>query len=76
MFRVPAGTEMTPELLAKYIGKHKREIALRYKKLHDAYENEYEIQKLPKKEAYVASHFIRFHIGTGVTFTDIQTFTK
>ncbi|MEI3218471.1 MAG: hypothetical protein V8S08_01165 [Lachnoclostridium sp.] len=49
MFRVPAGTEMTPELLAKYIGKHKREIALRYKKLHDAYENEYEIQKLPKE---------------------------
>ena len=69
MFRVPAGTEMTPELLAKYIGKHKREIALRYKKLHDAYENEYEIQKLPKKEAYKPDNRIPVNFAKYITDT-------
>lgn len=69
MFRVPAGTEMAPELLAKYIGKHKREIALRYKKLHDAYENEYEIQKLPKKEVYKPDNRIPVNFAKYITDT-------
>lgn len=60
---------MTPELLAKYIGKHKREIALRYKKLHDAYENEYEIQKLPKKEAYKPDNRIPVNFAKYITDT-------
>ena len=41
MFRVAAGTEMTPELLAEYMTKHKTEINNRYQRLHDAYENKY-----------------------------------
>lgn len=69
MFRVPAGTEMTPELLAKYMGKHKREIALRYKKLHDAYENKYEIDRLPKKEAYKPDNRIPVNFAKYITDT-------
>ena len=45
MFRVAAGTEMTPELLAEYMTKHKTEINNRYQRLHDAYENKYEISR-------------------------------
>lgn len=49
MFRVPRGTEMTPELLAKYMNLHKQEIAGRYQKLQDAYKNKYAIGDLPRK---------------------------
>ena len=49
MFRVAAGTEMTPELLAEYMTKHKTEINNRYQRLHDAYENKYAIGKMEKK---------------------------
>ena len=55
MFRVPKDTEMTTELLAEYIGKHKRLVNERLQKLQDAYENKYEIfdkVKYPKKPAY------------------------
>lgn len=49
MFRVPAGSVMTPELLGTYIAKHKQIKQKRYNMLHDAYENRYEIQALPDK---------------------------
>lgn len=49
MFRVPAGTAMTSELLGKYMAKHKQEISERYQRLHDAYENKYKISSLPQK---------------------------
>ncbi len=49
MFRVAAGTGMTPEILSEYIGKHKQEVIKRYQKLHDAYVNDYEIFHLLKK---------------------------
>lgn len=49
MFRIAADTKMTPELLAKYMTKHKEEISQRYQKLHDAYENKYAISQLEKK---------------------------
>ena len=49
MFRVAAGTPMTEELLSKYMTEHKQEIEGRYKKLHDAYKNKYEIDTLSKK---------------------------
>ena len=48
MFRVAAGTGMTPEILSEYIGKHKQEVIKRYQKLHDAYVNDYEIFHLLK----------------------------
>ena len=43
MFRVPAESVMTKELLGKYMAKHKTEITNRYQKLQDAYKNNYEI---------------------------------
>ena len=55
MFRVPKDTVMTIELLAEYIGKHKRLVNERLQKLQDAYENKYDIfdlTKIPKKQPY------------------------
>ena len=49
MFRVSAGAQMTPEFLAKYIGKHKREVQARGQSLQDAYENRYDIYRAAKK---------------------------
>jgi len=49
MFRVPRDTVMTPEFLAKYMGKHKAQVASKYAKLHDSYENRYEILSAEKK---------------------------
>lgn len=43
MFRLPRDTVMTTELLAEYIGKHKRIVNERYSKLKNAYENDYAI---------------------------------
>ena len=39
MFRVAAGTGMTPDLLAEYMTKHKTKINNRFQRLHDANEN-------------------------------------
>ena len=49
MIRVKTGLEMTPRLLADVIGKHKKEVAVRLKKLQDAYENRYDIYTMKKK---------------------------
>lgn len=49
MFRVPADTVITTELLGEFINKHKKEVASRYQKLKDAYGNKYEIENLKKK---------------------------
>ena len=49
MIRVKKGSEMTPRLLADVIGKHKREVNIRLKKLQDAYENRYDIYSRKKK---------------------------
>lgn len=52
IFRIPAGTPMSAELLAEYIGKHKALVQMLYRKYKDAYENQYEIYRLPKKASY------------------------
>ena len=49
MFRVPADTVITMELLGEFINKHKKEVTSRYQKLKDAYGNKYEIENLKKK---------------------------
>lgn len=49
MFRVPADTVITMELLGEFINKHKKEVTFRYQKLKDAYGNKYEIENLKKK---------------------------
>lgn len=69
MFRVAAETEMTPELLAEYIGEHKQEVTKRYKKLHDAYVNDYEIFHLQKKASYKPDNRISVNFAKYITDT-------
>lgn len=69
MFRVAAGTEMTPELLAKYMTKHKTEINNRYQRLHDAYENKYEISRLEKKPDWKPDNRIPVNFAKYITDT-------
>ena len=49
IYRIPYDTEMSKDLLFKYIDKHKKYVKKYAKPLADAYENKYEIFKLPKK---------------------------
>ena len=69
MFRVAAGTEMTPELLAKYMTKHKTEISQRYQKLHDAYENRYAISMAEKKPDWKPDNRIPVNFAKYITDT-------
>ena len=69
MFRVAAGTEMTPELLAEYMTKHKTEINDRYQRLHDAYENKYEISGLAKKPDWKPDNRIPVNFAKYITDT-------
>ena len=49
MFRLPTGTELTIEILDKFIAKHRQNITDRYEKLHDAYISEHDIKRQPAK---------------------------
>lgn len=49
IYRIPYDTEMTKDLLGKYISKHKAYVKRYAKPLADAYKNKYEIFRLPKK---------------------------
>lgn len=69
MFRVAAGTEMTPELLAEYMTKHKTEINDRYQRLHDAYENKYKISSLVKKPDWKPDNRIPVNFAKYITDT-------
>ena len=69
MFRVAAGTEMTPELLAEYMTKHKTEINNRYQRLHDAYENKYEISRLEEKPDWKPDNRIPVNFAKYITDT-------
>lgn len=69
MFRLKSGTEMTPEVLAEYIGKHKAEVTHRYQKLHDEYENKYKILGLPKKADYKPDNRIAVNFAKYITDT-------
>lgn len=69
MFRVAAGTEMTPELLAEYMTKHKTEINDRYQRLHDAYENKYKISTMEKKPDWKPDNRIPVNFAKYITDT-------
>lgn len=69
MFRIAADTKMTPELLAKYMTKHKEEISQRYQKLHDAYENKYAISQLEKKPDWKPDNRISVNFAKYITDT-------
>lgn len=69
MFRVAADTEMTPELLSKYMTEHKTEINQRYQKLHDAYENKYAINQAEKKPDWKPDNRIPVNFAKYITDT-------
>ncbi|MCD8208500.1 MAG: phage portal protein [Bacteroidales bacterium] len=52
VFREPAGTEMTPQLLADYLAKHSRLVNGRYKPMSNAYQNRYDIWTLNDKPSW------------------------
>lgn len=69
IFRIPADTPMTVGLLGEYIGKHKAEVTRRYQKLKDAYENRYDIYRMPKKADWkpdnrISVNFARYIVDT------------
>lgn len=69
MFKVRPGTEMTAELLAEFITKHKIQITDRYSKLKAAYENDYEIYHLDKKPKWkpdnrISVNFAKYIVDT------------
>ena len=49
IYRIPYDTEMSKDLLYKYITKHKEYVHKYAKPLADAYENKYEIFRMPAK---------------------------
>lgn len=68
-FRVPADLEMTPEVLAKYISKHKAEKTARFEKLDKAYKNDYDIFHLPQKpvgkpDNRISANFAKYLVDT------------
>ncbi|MDD3338442.1 MAG: phage portal protein [Lachnospiraceae bacterium] len=60
IYRLPAGTDMTPGLLAEYIGRHKKEVNMRLKKLDTAYQGDYDIFHQAKKPAWKPDNRIAF----------------
>lgn len=52
MFRLPSNTEMTIEILDKFLGQHKQEVTERYSKLHDAYTSQHDILRQKKKATW------------------------
>lgn len=76
MFRLPQDTELTIELLDKFLGLHKQEVTNRFQKLENAYESKHDILNAPAKGAnkpdnrivvnfakYIVDTFIGFFIG-------------
>lgn len=73
MFRLPTGTELTIEILDKFLSEHNQEITNRYQKLYDAYTSDHEILHLPKKPAYkpdnrVVVNFPKYIVDTMLGF--------
>lgn len=52
MFRLPTGTELTVEILDKFLAKHRQNITDRYSKLHDAYISKHDILRQPAKASW------------------------
>ena len=69
IYRIPRDTEMTLDLLAKYIAKHKRDVAFKARPLQDAYENKYEIFRLPRKADYKPDNRIAVNFAKYITDT-------
>lgn len=70
---VPAGTEMSMQLLTTLIGKHKRQVTKRYNRLWNAYVNKYAIYTQKQKETYkpdnrLSVNFAKYIVDTMTGF--------
>lgn len=52
VFRIPKDTEITTDILAKFIGLHRQQVSERFEKLRNAYIGDHEILHMQKKPAY------------------------
>ena len=71
-YRVPKDTVMTPEVLTKYINLHRKDVK-RNRRLEDAYENDYQIFRGPKKPDYkpdirISANFAKYLTDTFTGF--------
>lgn len=69
IFRLPKETEMTSELLAEYIAKHKMLVARHYHELYKAYTNKYKIYEQKRKEKWkpdnrISVNFAKYLVDT------------
>lgn len=69
LFAMPHETEITKEVLKKYIEKHRALVTSRYKKLYDAYIGDYPILLYDKKESYkpdnrIVVNFAKYIVDT------------
>ena len=69
IYRLPYGTEMTLPKLWELIQKHKNYVAKYSRPLQDAYENRYEIFRLPAKPAYKPDNRIAVNYAKYITDT-------
>ena len=69
IYRVPAGTEMTIELLSYYLSKHKENINSRYQLLQNAYENKYKIYEAPRKSDWKPDNRISINFAEYIVDT-------
>lgn len=69
IFRLPKGTELTEQLLDKFLVENFKKTALRYITLEKAYRNEYEIFSLPKKESWKPDNRIAVNFAKYITDT-------
>ena len=73
MFRLPSGTEMTIEILDKFLSEHKKEVTSRYEPLYNAYKSDHDILHQPKKPAYkpdnrIVVNFPKYIVDTMLGF--------
>ena len=69
IYRVTYGTEMNTTLLWELIQKHKGYVANASRPLQDAYENRYEIFRLPQKQPYKPDNRIAVNYAKYITDT-------
>ena len=73
LITVPAGTEMSMQLLTTLIGKHKQQVTKRYNRLWNAYINNYQIYTQAQKAAYkpdnrLSVNFAKYIVDTMTGF--------
>jgi len=69
IFRLSKDTELTEELLERFIIRNFRKTAERYIKLEKAYRNDYEIFHMPKKASYKPDNRIAVNFAKYITDT-------